>query len=95
MAYVTVTTWEFAADIDEDAMNAMAEKNMSSVKEMGAERGYSVRTSDTTGIIVMIYPDKATWDRVSAKVAELRRDAQPQMNTKLTGAMEGEAGVVV
>ncbi len=95
MAYVTLTTWAFSADVDEAAMNAMAEKNLLSLKEMGAERGYSVRTSDTTGIIVVVYPDKETWDRVSAKVAQMRKDAEPAMNTKLTGAMEGEAGVAV
>ncbi len=95
MAYVTVTTWEFPADIDEGALTGAIEKNLSGLKEMGAERGYSVRTSDTTGMVVMVYPDKTVWDRIRATVEKMREDAQPDMNSTLTGVLEGEAGVEV
>jgi hypothetical protein len=61
---------------------------------MGAQHGYSVRTSGTMGMIAVVYPDKESWDRVSVNVLQIREEAVPAMSTQMIGATEGEAGVV-
>ena len=58
MAYVTLTTWAFSADIDEAAVNAMAERNLSKLKELGVVGVYGPGTS--TDVIVNEITD-AVW----------------------------------
>lgn len=95
MAYVTVSTWRYDETLDEAALIESAESKLSQLKAMGATSGHLVRTSPTEGMIVLIYPDEGTWNRVRETVMHMRADTRPERGGTNTGALEGPASVSV
>lgn len=95
MAYVTVSTWSYDDSLDDAALERSAEENLSQLKAMGAVGGHLVRTAPGEGMIVMIYPDEGTWNRVRESVQRMRANTRPEVGGRNTGAMQGPAVVSV
>lgn len=95
MAYVTVSTWAFDATLDEDALLESARENLGQLKAMGASEGHLVRTGPDSGVIVMIYPDEGTWNRVRESVLRMRANTRPEVGGRNTGSLDGTAVVSV
>ncbi len=95
MAYVTVSSWTYDETLDEAALIRTAEKNLGQLKANGASNGYLVRTGPTEGLIVVVYPDEGSWNRVREAVQNMRSDTRPNEGGINTGAMNGPAIVTV
>ncbi len=95
MAYVTVSSWTYDASLNETALIASARDKLNQIKAMGAVGGHLVRISPTEGLIVMIYPDEGTWNRVRDTVLHIRKDTDPAEGGTMTRAMGGPAAVSV
>ena len=93
MAYVTVSIWDYDSSLDEAELVRSAEENLSQIKAMGATGGHLVRTGPTQGMIVVIYPDAGTWNRVRDMVERMRAGTDPAVGGTLSGALDG--GVLV
>lgn len=95
MSYVTVSTWAYDERLNESALIESAQENISQIKAMGAIGGYLVRVSPSEGMIVMIYPDEGTWNRVRDTVLHMRAETRPEAGGIPTGAMNGPAVVAI
>lgn len=95
MAYVTVSNWTYDDTLDEAALLESAEEKLSQLKAMGASGGHLVRVSPTEGLIVVIYPDEGTWNRVRETVQHMRADTNPSRGGTNSGATGGPAIVSV
>lgn len=89
MSYVTVSTWSYDDALDNAALEASARENITQLKAMGASGGHLVKTSANTGMIVMIYPDEGTWNRVRDMVEHMRSATKPETGGTLTAALGG------
>ncbi|MFA3919199.1 hypothetical protein [Ruegeria hyattellae] len=95
MAYVTVSTWRYEDGQDEAALEASARDNLSQLKAMGAVGGYLVRTSENEGMVVVIYPDEGTWNRVRDMVTHMRANTDPAVGGRNISVLSGAAVVAV
>ncbi|MEM7319858.1 MAG: hypothetical protein AAF408_12645 [Pseudomonadota bacterium] len=95
MTYVTVSTWAYDPALDEVDLIRSAEENLAQLKAMGAVAGHLVRTGPGQGMIIMIYPDVGTWNRVRDMVERIRSQTNPQTGGTLTAAYDGTALVSV
>lgn len=95
MAYVTVSSWTYDDTLDEATLIESAKEKLSQIKAMGASSGHLIRVSPTRGLIVMIYPDEGTWNRVRDTVQHMRADTKPAEGGVLAAAMGGPAIVSV
>lgn len=95
MAYVTVSTWSYDDTLDETALEQAAQDNLSQLKAMGAVGGYLVRTAEDRGMVVVIYPDEGTWNRVRDMVLHMRANTEPQIGGRNIDAVDGAAVVAV
>ncbi|SDC64771.1 hypothetical protein [Ruegeria marina] len=95
MAYVTVSSWTYDTTLNEAALVASARDKLSQIKAMGAVGGHLVRISPTEGLIVVIYPDEGTWNRVRDTVLHIRKDTDPAEGGTLAQAVGGPATVSV
>lgn len=95
MAYVTVSNWTYDDTLDEAALLESAEEKLSQLKAMGASGGHLVRVSPTEGLIVVIYPDEGTWNRVRETVQHMRADTNPARGGTNSSATGGPAIVSV
>ncbi|KUJ84117.1 hypothetical protein AVO45_18225 [Ruegeria marisrubri] len=95
MAYVTVSNWTYDDSLNEAALIETAKEKLNQLKAMGATNGYLVRVSPSEGLIVMVYPDEGSWNRVRESVQHMRKDTSPAEGGVFTGAMSGPAIVSV
>ncbi|MEX0351033.1 MAG: hypothetical protein AB3N15_16535 [Paracoccaceae bacterium] len=95
MAYVTVSTWRYEEGQDEAALEESARDNLSQLKAMGAAGGYLVRTSANEGMVVVIYPDEGTWNRVRDMVTHMRANTDPAIGGRNISVLNGSAVVAV
>lgn len=95
MVYVTVSTWRYDDDLDEGDLIESAKAKLSQLRAMGASSGHLVRTGPNEGVIVMIYPDTGTWNRVRESVLRMRANTRPLVGGTNIGAFEGAALVSV
>ncbi|MEX0319825.1 MAG: hypothetical protein AB3N21_17855 [Ruegeria sp.] len=95
MEYVTVSNWTYDETLDEAALISSAKEKLSQLKAMGAKSGHLVRIGPTEGLIVMVYPDEGTWNRVREAVQHMRTDTRPSEGGTNTGAVDGPALVSI
>ncbi|TMV04945.1 hypothetical protein FGK63_17870 [Ruegeria sediminis] len=95
MAYVTVSNWTYDDSLNEAALIATAKEKLSQLKAMGASSGHLVRTGPYEGLIVVVYPDEGSWNRVREAVQHMRKDTSPSEGGVFTGALSGPAVVSV
>ncbi len=91
MRYVTITTWEIDDTTKYSSfLEAVEEKRLPALKDLGANRVTVVRTSDRTCAAITEWPDKPTRDAAELKIDEVRRNVHREDHTRMTGEMKGE-----
>lgn len=95
MAYVTVSNWTYDDSLNEASLIETAKAKLNQLKAMGATNGYLVRVSPSEGLIIMVYPDEGSWNRVRESVQHMRKDTSPAEGGVFAGAMSGPAIVSV
>lgn len=95
MGYVTVSAWRYDDTLDEAALEESARDKLTQLKAMGAVGGYLVRTAEDQGMVVVIYPDEGTWNRVRDMVTHMRSNTDPATGGRLIDAFAGAAVVAV
>jgi hypothetical protein len=91
MRYVTITTWEIADGRDYDlSLQAIEQKRLPALKELGASRVTVVRTSARTSAAITEWPDRATRDAAEQAIEKVRKAVHSEDFSRMTGEMKGE-----
>lgn len=90
MRYITITTWEIADGTDYDvSLQAVKDKRLPALKELGATRVTVVRTSPRTSAAISEWPDKTTRDNAERAIEHVRATLHREDLTRMTGEMQG------
>ena len=84
--YATTTDWSFE-EWTEEHQKLLEEKYLPMFKSVGALNFYYIKTSDTIGGTVTIWPNKDTADKVLEK---MRASAGDDTGGKVTATSQGE-----
>jgi hypothetical protein len=84
--YATTTDWSFE-EWTQEHQKLLEEKYLPMFKSVGALNFYYIKTSDTTGRTVTIWPNKDTADKVLEK---MRASAGDDTGGKVTATSQGE-----
>jgi hypothetical protein len=86
--YSTMTNWEFTAMTDE-MIHTIRTVYFPRMKSQGALDVYNIKTSETTGTVVSIWPDKDTADKAMEEAQSVRSDAAAKFDSKVVSMASG------
>ena len=86
--YSTMTNWEFTAMTDE-MIHTIKTVYFPRMKTQGAIDVYNIKTSETTGTVVTIWPDKDTADKAMEEAHSVRSDAAAKFDSKVVSMASG------
>lgn len=75
---------------DDALLQEAGRRNLEQIKAMGAISGHAVRTGPNEALVVVVYPDEATYERVREEVMKLRSQAQSDHDVSLIAETGGE-----
>lgn len=90
MAYGTITTWTIdTADIEEQ-IETVQTSFLPSLRKLGAEQAFMMRTGQTEVAVVTVFPDEATRSAALDQINQIRARASSELAARLSGEMQGE-----
>jgi hypothetical protein len=89
MSYATISTWKGQRSPDDDMIATLNSKYAPALKAMGATDAYFIQTGELESAVVTIWPDEATCNTATAKIAEIRSQAPDDFSNEMTGELKG------
>ncbi|MDA8768346.1 hypothetical protein N9N20_09350 [Planktomarina temperata] len=86
--YAIITNWEFASITDE-MLQTIENVFFPRLKAQGALDVYNIQTSETTGSVVSVWPDKDTADKAMDEVQRVRSEATSTFDSKVISVASG------
>ena len=86
--YAIITNWEFASITDE-MLQTIENVFFPRLKAQGALDVYNIQTSETTGSVVSVWPDKDTADKAMDEVQSVRSEATSTFDSKVISVASG------
>jgi hypothetical protein len=86
--YAIITNWEFASITDE-MLQTIENVFFPRLKDQGALDVYNIQTSETTGSVVSVWPDKDTADKAMDEVQSVRSEATSTFDSKVISVASG------